>query len=65
MVPHLGLRTHEIFYEKIGNIIAEILSVRGKAECYEEVANQFQRNFTLIIIHRNFHTDLSLVRIVK
>ena len=38
MVAHLGLRTHELIYEEIGNIIAEILSAWKKAECYEEVA---------------------------
>ena len=26
MVAHLGLRTNELLYEEIGNIIAEILS---------------------------------------
>ena len=39
MVAHLGLRTHELLYEKIGNIIAEILLAWEKVECYEEVAN--------------------------
>ena len=48
MVAHLGLRTHELLYEEIGNIIAEILSAWEKAECYEEVANHSQRIFTLI-----------------
>ena len=38
-VAYLGLRTHELLYEEIGNIIAEILTAWGKAECYEEVAN--------------------------
>mgnify|MGYP001482626826 FL=1 len=38
MVAHLGLRTHELPYEEIGNIIAEILSAGQKEECYEEVA---------------------------
>ena len=37
MVAHLGLRTHELPYEEIGNIIAEILSAGQKEECYEEV----------------------------
>ena len=27
MVAHLGLRTHQLLYEKIGNIIAEIFNV--------------------------------------
>ena len=26
MVAHLGLRTHELLYEEIGNIIADILT---------------------------------------
>ena len=43
MVAHLGLLTHELLSEIIGNIIPEILS-----ECYEEVANHSQRIFTLI-----------------
>ena len=34
---------HELLYEEIGNIIAEILSPWKKAECYEEVANHSQR----------------------
>ena len=34
MVAHLGLRTHELLYEEIGNIIAEILTVWEKAKCY-------------------------------
>ena len=38
MVAHLGARTHELLYEEIGNIIAEILSAWEKAECYDEVA---------------------------
>ena len=38
MVAQLGLRTHVILYEEIGNIIAEILAWQ-KAECYVEVAN--------------------------
>ena len=32
MVAHLGPRTHVLFYEEIGTIIAEILSVWEKAE---------------------------------
>ena len=43
MVAHLGLRTHELLYEEIGNIIAEILLVWEKTECYENVANHSQR----------------------
>ena len=39
MVAHLGLRTHELLYEEIGNINAEILSAWEKAECCQEVAN--------------------------
>ena len=34
--------------EETDTIIAEILSAWEKAECYDEVANHFQRNFTLI-----------------
>ena len=48
MVAHLGLRTHELLYEEIGNSIAEILTAWAKAECYEEVANHSQLNFTWI-----------------
>ena len=43
MVAHLGLRTHEILYKEIGNIIAGILSAW---ESYEAVANHAQRIFT-------------------
>ena len=43
MFAHLSLRTHELLYEKSGNIIADILYAREKAECYEEVANHSQR----------------------
>ena len=39
MVPHLVLRTHELLYEEIDNIMSEILSDWEKAENYEEVAN--------------------------
>ena len=53
MVAHLGLRTHELIYEEIGHIIAEIVSAWGKAEGYEEVANHSQRIFTLIQIGGN------------
>ena len=42
------MRTHELLYEEIGNIIAEMLSASEKAECYEKVANHSQRTFTLI-----------------
>ena len=48
MVAHLGLCTHELLYEEIGNIIAEILSAWEEAECYNEVVNHSQRTFTLI-----------------
>ena len=33
MVANLGLRTHVLIYEEIGNIIAEILAVWEKAVC--------------------------------
>ena len=39
MVAHLGLRTHELLYEEINTIIAEILSAWEKVEYYEEVAS--------------------------
>ena len=48
MVAHLGLRTHELLYEEIGNIIAETLSAWEKAECYEEVDNHSQSIFAFI-----------------
>ena len=48
MVVHLELRTHELHFEKIGNIFAEILSAWEKSECYEEVAKHYQRVLTLI-----------------
>ena len=48
MVAHLGLRTHELPYEEIGIIIAEILSAGQKEECYEEVAIYSQRIFILV-----------------
>ena len=48
MVAHLGLRTHELPFEVIGNIIAEVLAVWEKEVCYEEVANHYQHIFTLI-----------------
>ena len=48
MVAHLGLRTHELLHEDIGNIIADILSAWEKTEYYNEVANPSQRFFTLI-----------------
>ena len=35
MVAHLGLRTYELFFEEIGNIIVEIFSAWKKAECYD------------------------------
>ena len=39
MVAHLGLRTHDLLYEEIGNIIAKLFFKPKNAECYEEVAN--------------------------
>ena len=48
MVAHLGMRTHDLLYDEIGNIIDDIFSAREKAVCYEEVANHSQRIFTLI-----------------
>ena len=39
MVAHLGLRTHQLYYEEIGIIIAEILSAWEKIECYEKIAD--------------------------
>ena len=51
MVAQLGLRTHELLYEEICNIIADILSVREKAGSYEEGANHAKPIFTLI--HNN------------
>ena len=47
MVAQLGVRTHELLYEEIGNIIAGILSAWEKAKCYEEVANHSQHFFHL------------------
>ena len=41
---HLGVRTHELLYEEIGNSITEILSAWTQAECYEEVENHSQLN---------------------
>ena len=41
------LRNQELLFEEIGNIIAQTLSV----ECFEEVAKDSQRIFTLI--HNN------------
>ena len=46
-VAHLGLRTNELSYVEIGNIIAEILSSREKANYYEQVANHCKLIFTL------------------
>ena len=48
MVAHLGLRTHELIYEEIGNSIATNLSASEKAKCCEEIANHSKRIFTLI-----------------
>ena len=45
---HLGLRTRELLYEEISNIISEILSAWEKAEWFDEVANHSQRIFTFI-----------------
>ena len=44
MVANLGLRTYDLLYEEIGNIIAEILSAWEKAECYEQVTINSQRS---------------------
>ena len=44
MVSHLGLRTHKLVSEEIGNINAEIVLAR---EGYEAVANYSQPIFTL------------------
>ena len=48
MVAYFRLRTHELLYKEMGNIIAEILSAWEIAECNEEVANHSQRIFALI-----------------
>ena len=48
MVAHSGLRIHELLYEEIGNIIAEILSAYEKAECYKGVAIRSERILTVI-----------------
>ena len=48
MVVHLGLRTHELPYVEIGNIIADISPAGENAECYEEVANHSQLWFKII-----------------
>ena len=42
MVAHLGLHTHELLCEELGNIIAEILTAWEKSECYEEEVNYYQ-----------------------
>ena len=42
MFAYWGLRTRELIYEEIGNIIAEIVSAWEKAECYEDLANHLQ-----------------------
>ena len=64
MVAHLGLRTHELLSEKIGNIITEILSPWEKAECYEEVTNHSQRIFTLIQ-NNNFSILCYVMNVIK
>ena len=51
MVAHLGLRTHKLLYEEIGNIIAEILSAGQNAKSYKKVAKHSQSIFALI--HNN------------
>ena len=48
MAAHLGVRTHELLYEEIGNNIAEMFSAWEKAKCYEEVTNHSKRIFTLV-----------------
>ena len=50
MVAYLGLRTHELLYVGIVNIIGEILSAVEKAECYEEVAKHSILLFNIIIL---------------
>ena len=52
IVALLRLRIHELVYEEIGSIIAEILSAREKAECYEEVTNYF--NVSLLYSKNTF-----------
>ena len=41
MVAHLGLRTNELLYEEIVNIIGEIVSVWEKAEYYQPLPTYF------------------------
>ena len=48
MVAQLGLRTQELLYEEIGNIIIDMWSAWIKAEYFEEVAHHSRRNSTLI-----------------
>mgnify|MGYP006975840273 CR=1 FL=1 len=48
MFAYWGLRTRELIYGEIGNIIAEIVLAWEKAECYEEVDNHYKGTFTLI-----------------
>ena len=60
MVAYLGLRTHELLYEEIGNIIDDIFSACEKAECYEEIANHSQRIFTLIQNDFSYMYDIGL-----
>ena len=50
MVAHLGLPTHELLYEEISNIIAEIVSAWEQAKWYKELAIHSKRFFTLIQI---------------
>ena len=60
MVVHLGLRTHELLYKEIDNIIAEIWSAWEKAVCYEIVANHSQCIFTFIQ-YNNFWANLTFM----
>ena len=42
MGAHLGLRTHELLYEEIGNIMAKIVSAEEKADCLRFLLLQFK-----------------------
>ena len=57
MVAHLGLRTHELLNEEIGNIIAETLSAWEKAECYEELVTHWKIEKLLIRIKANIRSE--------
>ena len=47
------MRTPELLYTKIGNIIAEIWSAWDKEDIFEEIANTSQRNF-ILFLNNNF-----------